>query len=123
MKKAKKILKKKKKTAPFVPDLRKFKLTGAELDRMVFHGLITSAQRNLLEFTSKLREPNKPAAQRFQVSLGYRGDVILNSINRDGGEKFNEPYHFLAEITHELTPRRFKNFMVNNLIPEHPFTK
>jgi hypothetical protein len=102
-------------------DTKKYKLTEAELDRMTLRGLLSFKQRDLLVETSKLRLPNTPAQQRFQMALHWRGTVMLNSINTNGGDKFNEPYHFVAEITHTLTPRFFKKFMEFNGIPVHPF--
>jgi len=104
-----------------IPDNCRYKLTESELDRMTFRGIITAEQHDMLIIASKMREPNRYATSQFRVGLNQRGTIMLNSINFYGGENFNEPYHFLAEITHKTTQSVFKRFMKGNCIPAHPF--
>jgi len=114
----KKVLKKKRQV---IPDDRKYKLTESELDRMMFRGVISTQQRDLLVQTSKMRMPNYYATNQFRAGLNQRGTIMINSINFYGGENFNEPYHFLAEITHQASKSVFNKFMQENNIPMHPF--
>lgn len=105
----------------FVPDNCLYKLTESELDRITFRGIISQEQHDLLIKTSKMRPPNCYATSQFRVGLNRRGTIMINSINFYGGENFNEPYHFLAEITNKTTRSVFTRFMKDNGIPVHPF--
>ena len=105
----------------FKRDKFQYKLTESELDRMAFRGVITPDQRDLLIKASKMREPNYYNHSRFQIGMNKRGTIMLNSIIKNGGEIFGEPYHFLAEIKHTTTPSVFHRFMRANRIPSHPF--
>ena len=117
----KKIQSKSIKKKRMIYDRQKYKLTEMELTRMMFRGIISAEQRDLLIKTSKLRPPNTPAQQRFQAGLNGSGTIMLNSINLDGGETLANPYHFLGEITHKVTALAFKRFMRVYKIPAHPF--
>ncbi len=104
-------------------DFFRYKLTEIDLDRMAFRGIISEDQRDLLILTSKLRVPNTPAQQRFQMGLNGRGSIMLNSIVQNGGEDAGTPYHFVAEITHKLKWTTFKRFMRYNKIPINSYEK
>jgi hypothetical protein len=110
-----------KKVKRFIRDKNRYKLTEQELDRMTYRGIITPSQRDILINVSKEREPGYYSNSRYQLGLTPNGSVMLNSVIYNGGESFGEPYHFVAEITHDLTPIRFKNFMKVTRIPVHPF--
>ena len=101
----------------------RYKLIESELDRMVYRGVISMEQRDLLIRTSKLRKPNCYAKNQFQIVMNQCGTIKINSINRYGGEDFGRPFHFLAEIVHNTTPSVFTRFMHERNIPKHPFNK
>lgn len=104
-------------------DKFRYKLTETELDRMAYRGVISFKERDLLVNASKIRKPFYYANNCFQISMNGRGTIALNSIDFYGGEDFGEPFHFLAEITHDTTQSVFTRFMRENQIPRHPHNK
>ena len=99
-----------------------YKLEAKEIRQLVDKKIITSEQATELIETSLKRKPSEFADDVLKICIDKRRKIYINSIHFYGGENFNRPYFFLAELTCETTFRRFYNFCFRFCIPIRIFT-
>lgn len=102
-----------------------WKLTLEEINLLVESGCISIADASYVIAISRSRQPGKFNGLTVRVPLNKSGTIWLQPIHYYGGEHFGEPYHFLAEITHDTRASAFSRF-VNSKCPwlrgKMPFT-
>jgi len=60
---------------------------------------------------AKERKPNSFAERIVKVFLNKANTIWVQNVHYYGGENFNEPYCFVAEITHCTTNSAFRRWM------------
>jgi hypothetical protein len=98
-----------------------YKLKADELWSLVSRGLINATDVAIIQSTSLQRTPHAFSTKKHKITLNQANSIFLNSINYYGGEHFNEPYYFVAEITHCTNASAFSRFMNKHNIPRRLF--
>lgn len=89
------------------------KLKPDELARFV-----NEADAKRITERSKKRQPRKFDDDPVRVYLNRPKTIWVQSIHFSGGENFNEPYFFIAEITHATTGSAFRRWINRCPCPE-----
>jgi hypothetical protein len=88
------------------------KLTSPELARFVGFG----DEAKILQAAAK-RKPRKFAKQIVKVFLNKAKTIWVQNVHYYGGENFNLPYHFPAEITHCTSNSAFRRWINRSPMP------
>lgn len=92
-----------------------YKLNKSNLIQLVKKGLISVEDANMIEKISLERKPGKHATKHYKVYLNKAHTVYIQSIHFYGGENFNEPYYWVAEISNLTQTGLTRYFNENNI--------
>jgi hypothetical protein len=98
-----------------------WKLNAKEIRKLVKQNIITSKQATDIIEASLKRAPHTFDDNVLKICVDKKREIYINSIHFYGGENFNKPYYFLAEMTCLTTYRRFVNFCRKHNIPMRHF--
>jgi hypothetical protein len=87
-----------------------FKLAEKDLNQLQNLNLITQIQKEQLINQSKKRIPGQFDKNPLYIWLNKSETIRLSSIHFYGGEHFNEPYYFLAEMQSFTTNSHMSRF-------------
>lgn len=87
------------------------KLTETELRTLVSEGIVSEADANRIVAASRARTPGEFAKEVVKVPLDRQGNIQVRSIHFYGGENFNRPHHFVAEVVNLTTNSVFSRFL------------
>jgi hypothetical protein len=101
-----------------------YKLTESELTELSNRGLVSSNSLSEILTAAKERKPREFAEKVFACALNQAGTIKVQNVHYYGGEHFNEPYAFIAEIVPKTTNSAWSAFANRKLrgIPLRAFT-
>ena len=75
----------------------KYKITAKELQKLAESGVISQESCDKITILAKARIPSTKAAEIFSIEIDK--NVKLSNVLAYGGEDFDQPYRWLAELT------------------------
>ena len=90
-----------------------YKLTEQELNTLN----ISKEDKESIIGASLKRKAGKFSKKVVKISLNKSSTIFLSSINFYGGEHFNEPYYYIAEISHQTSESAFSKFWNSKIAP------
>jgi hypothetical protein len=88
-----------------------YKLTEGDLHALAADCGVSAADVDRIIEASRARQPHQSTTDVVRVPLDRAGNITVRSIQLYGGERFGQPYHYLAEVVSLTTHSAFSRFL------------